>query len=69
MTPPLKQNMDLANLLQKLSNALSDREGNGSILNEDYSKGVEKAIPEIEKKKELKIKLIREIYLEIKNKK
>lgn len=46
-----KQKMELANLLQNLSNALSDREGRDQIHidNDDYVNGVKKAIPEMEK--------------------
>ncbi|MFA9556084.1 hypothetical protein ACERII_02080 [Evansella sp. AB-rgal1] len=46
-----KENFQLADLLQNLSNALSDREGRNAIHeNSDaYVDGVRKAIPEIEK--------------------
>lgn len=46
-----REKMELANLLQNLSNALSDREGFNEIHldNDNYFNGVKKAIPEIEK--------------------
>lgn len=45
-----KQKMELANLLQNLSNTLSDREGRDQIHidNDDYVNGVKKAIPEMQ---------------------
>ncbi len=44
-------NFELADLLQNLSNALSEREGRDSIHldNAEYLNGVKKAIPEIDK--------------------
>lgn len=46
-----REKSELANLLQNLSNALSDREGRNEIHldNDNYVNGVKKAIPEIEK--------------------
>lgn len=46
-----KINFKLANLLQTLSDALSEREGTEAVLidNDEYLNGVKKAIPEIEK--------------------
>ncbi|MFS0643741.1 hypothetical protein [Siminovitchia sp. 179-K 8D1 HS] len=46
-----KVNFELANLLQNLSNTLSEREGREAIHldNDEYLIGVKKAIPEVEK--------------------
>lgn len=46
-----KQKNELADLLQNLSNALSEREGRNEIHldNDNYINGVKKAIPEMEK--------------------
>lgn len=48
--PPLKQNVEVANLLQELSNAFGDREGQDALFDhtDEYIKGVKKAIPDIE---------------------
>ncbi|APC50375.1 hypothetical protein BME96_19015 (plasmid) [Virgibacillus halodenitrificans] len=46
-----KEKHEVANLLQNLSNAVSDREGDNEIHqdNDNYINGVIKAIPKIEK--------------------
>lgn len=48
--PPLKQNVEVANLLQELSNSFGEREGQDALFDHtnEYINGVKKAIPDIE---------------------
>jgi hypothetical protein len=51
MKPPLRQNVEVTDLLQNLSNSYGDREGREAFWehNDEYINGVKKALPQIEK--------------------